>query len=218
MARIVEPKHSWERLLPSERAITLAEDFEALLGVSDHAPYLRIRLVDATVEAQDLEELRNDLTDVRERDIRDLTIGVGDEAATIWLETAAPSALHEEGRTQLRVTGNDETKVYGVFERLRRNVERTFEQLDDPEAEVVPESKGGIAIGAISTGHTSSIAIAGESGATSSAVAHQTPALQGSKGSGSSQGGGWSANQWLVAVVGGTIAAVAGGAILYWLF
>ena len=120
-----------------------------------------------------------------------------------------------------------------MFARLERAIEKAFVVIDDPERR--PESANGhtanISIGTLSVG-SGSVAIGGVGDVTSSSVSgpnssassasgrqssartDQPPSSTPSAGQGRQT---WWENVWLVAIIGGALAAIIAGLVLYFL-
>ncbi len=205
---MANPTRAWTRWLPPTQMLGLADTFEDLLKTKDRAPQLRAGLVGhTTITANTFQQFRKDMASVREADVLNMTIAIGEsKAATIWLDSYAPKIYGAEGHTDLRVSGEDEALAHGVFALLVQRIDRVFEDLDNPEttSSAVPST---LTIGDISI-HGGSLAVSGSGDATAT-----TTGSTGHTGSGQRASHWWN-NPWLITLLGGTAAAVVAGVLL----
>ena len=236
MAKLVNPKQTWERGLAPAEVLRLFHLFAHLVQDPDPRGRIHARLGDGveSIRAESFQELRDDLDGVADGEVSRIELLVTEaDGVSLALDTHTPGE-QPPGRLEITVSGEDETKVFGIFAQLERAVNKTFESLDRAQSQ--RDAKATVSIGSIFVG-SGSVAVSGAGDATSSSTGSTQAGDSGTSGPQASSGGSqirnsrvspvagpggaaaqpWWQNAWLVAIVGGTTAAVIAGVILYFL-
>jgi hypothetical protein len=207
MANIFRADKKWPRLLPLGAFLTLSATFETLLETQDSSPYLGANLADGTeVRATSLKELRADLAEHPVSEIHRTSIGVGDTSdAIIWL--TMNSVGGESIGTEVRVQGQNETKVFGVCARLERSIDRTFAAVDEgtyiDKPQASPTTPEPTHVDTPASPAASQPTNLDELPASSTTPEPRRPSEP------------WWRDTWLVTIGGGSLSAVIAGVILY---
>jgi hypothetical protein len=161
----------WDEALPLGDVLRVAEQLEAL-SEDDGAPVFEAQLRDGSrlTGAKSVAEFGNEIDEEAESDIQTLKAGLGPtKSALTWLE------WHRAGQMTLESSGEDESKVHGVFGPTKRRIDSRLEAI--ARGEVAPPSSpiagqtqtgSGVQVGAINA-HTVSLSGSGPASATSSA-------------------------------------------------
>ncbi len=203
MAKHHRQTKTWQEPLSIEEFLTAAILASSLFGKEFESVTLsaEVTLKDVEVKASTIDELREDLQGVSDREVSRLELCVMAEGATAILTADPPGTADQTAqRTNLRTSGADATRVIGLHGQIERALTKRFDQLTAKPPAPVETRVGGITIGSIS----------GSVGSISGGDVASSPTGSSSIVSGPLEGDlkPWWRNEWFVAIGGGGVVAL----------